>query len=66
MRTTWSNDLPIVPVRPLTEKEQWAPFTYRKVEGFEYEEGYVYRLRVVMKKGQYRLVEVVSKEPMVE
>ncbi len=40
--------------------------TYRKVEGFEYEEGYVYRLRVVMKKGQYRLVEVVSKEPMVE
>ena len=40
--------------------------TYRKVEGFEYEEGYVYRLRVVMKKGQYRLVEVVSKETMVE
>ena len=40
--------------------------TYRKVKGFEYEEGYVYRLRVVMKKGQYRLVEVVSKEPLVE
>ena len=40
--------------------------TYRKVEGFEYEEGYVCRLRVIMKKGQYRLVEVVSKEPMVE
>ena len=40
--------------------------TYRKVEGFEYEEGYVYRLRVVLKKGQYRLVEVVSKEPMGE
>ncbi len=40
--------------------------TYRKVEGFEYEEGYVYRLRVVMKRGQYRLVEVVSKEPLVE
>ena len=38
--------------------------TYRKIEGFEYEEGYVYRLRVVMKKGQYRLVEVVSKEPV--
>ncbi len=40
--------------------------TYRKVEGFEYEGGYGYRLRAVMKNGQYQLVEVVSKEPMVE
>ena len=40
--------------------------TYRNVEGFEYEEGYVYRLKVVMRKGRYRLVEVVSKKPMVE
>ena len=39
---------------------------YRKVEGFEYEEGYVYRLRVVMKKGQYQLVEVLSKETLAE
>lgn len=39
---------------------------HRKIEGFEYEEGYVYRLRVVMKRGQYQLVEVLSKEPLVE
>ncbi len=40
--------------------------TYRTVEGFEYEEGYVYRLRVALKKGEYRLLEVVSKEPIAE
>ncbi len=40
--------------------------THRSVEGFEYEEGFVYRLRVGLERGKYRLVEVVSKEPRAE
>ena len=39
---------------------------YRMIEGFEYEEGHVYKLRVAMRRGHYRLVEVVSKEPLSE
>lgn len=39
---------------------------YRMIEGFEYEEGHVYRLRVTMRRGHYRLVEVMSKEPLAE